>query len=303
MGISRIPTVKIIRERLWGYLRLVFTIDFLIPILAFLIGLVIRGSPRYPHITLVGTMVLGIILALLSPAILGAAMAGRAFREILSPRILSRWELGAVIAIGTGAPAVVMINYRYWEPLGIWIIGLGLLFFWHWLSLRAGPWVLIFRETVGAFLLVPLPMFFSWETCLGRFFPDREIGLAMLAFGLLALSANLGRAWSETEKPEPSRGSLFGRATLIVGLLFLSFLLFLLGIYQGIFLPQKMLFFQYGVLFAYILGIILYYIGLRMLADNAARNKLTVYMFYGVIIIMLLVFHSSYHVEGVGLRG
>jgi len=277
---------------------LIFTLDVLIPFLTLSVGLGMRGSLRYPRPLFSLTPILGVIIALIHPGIIGAAMAGRAFREILSPRILSRFELGGVIAVGMGIPIGVMAYSRAWQPLGVWIIGSGLLFYWHWLSLRAGRQVHILRETVGAVLLVPLPLFFSWTIITGNFSPDREIGLAMLIFGLLALSANLGRAWSEAGRPEPSSGSLFGKATLIIAIFIFSFLLLLLGIHEGVFLPPRMLYLKYGGVIAYVCGLILYYLGLRNMMNKTAKNKLTRYILYSVIPIILLVFWLAYRGRG-----
>jgi uncharacterized membrane protein len=301
MKISGTPAVKFIQDRMQGYLRLIFTLDVLIPILALSVSLGIAGSMRYPRISWAGTIALGIIIVMVHIEIIGAAMAGRAYREILSPRILSWWELGGVIVAGIGIPIGVFASYRSWGPIGVWILGSGLLFSWHWLSLRAGRQVLILRETVGAVLLVPLPLLFAWAAYFENFFPDREIGLAMLVFGLLALGANLGRAWSETEKPEPASGSFFGKATFIIAIYIFSFLLVLVGIQERIFLPPRVLYLKYGCAIAYVLGLALYYLGLRNMFSETAEKKLTRYTLYGVLIILFIVFWLAYRGRGTAL--
>lgn len=288
-------------ERLGGYLRLIFTLDVLIPILALSVSLGIAGSMRYPRISWAGTVALGLFIPMVHIEIIGAAMAGRAYREILSPRILSWWELGGVIVAGIGIPVGLFASHRSWGPLGVWILGSGLLFSWHWLSLRAGRQVLILREMVGAVLLVPLPLLFTWAAYFGKFFPDREVGLAMLVFGLLALGANLGRAWSETEKPGPASGSLFGKATFLIAIYIFSFLLVLVGIRERIFLPPRVLYFKYGCAIAYVLGLVLYYFGLRNVFSETAGKKLTRYALYGVIIILFIIFWLAYRGRGTAM--
>lgn len=286
---------RLFREHLWGYLRLIFTLDVVIPIISLSVGIGVGGSLRYPAPNLVTTVIIAVIIALIYPGIIGAAMAGRAFREILAPRFLSRFELGMVIAVGMGIPIGVIIYYRIWEVLGVWILGSGLLLYWHWLSFRAGPNINILRETVGAVLLVPFPMLLVWTAYIRNFFPDREIGLVILIFGLLALSANLGRAWSEAGGLGPSSGSFFGKAEVIIAAFTLSFLFLFFGIQKGIFMPMRMQYLKFGGVITFIISLLICYLGFTNIFDKVIKNnKLTRYVYYGVIFLGFLGFWLAY---------
>ncbi|MDD5223061.1 MAG: hypothetical protein PHE84_03650 [bacterium] len=276
--------------------------EVLIPILAVTVGLGMGGSLNHPRHQVFLTPILVMIVIVIYPAVIGAAIAGRAFREILAPRSLSWFELGAVIVAGIGVPIGVMAFFRAWEPLAAWILGSGLLFYWHWLSSRAAGPVHYLREMAGALLLAPLPLFFAWTIITRKFFPDLEIGLAMLIFWLPVLGANLGRAWYETGRPGAPGVSSSGRAAWIIAIFVFSFVLLFLGIHEEIFRPPRMPFLQYGGIIAYVFGVFILVLGLRGIFLNPGGNKFIKYILYGATPIILFAFYYAYQGRGLSLR-